>query len=218
MNGNLYEVTFCIEAWGSQGSGALNKIALQVGTQFLCSENDWSEWGVVSAATCTAAGREERTCAFCNETQSRNVGTAPGHIWGESVITAATCTEASSSIQTCATCSETRTTPGYTATPAGCDEHICLDCIPPRECKLISCPVCHPEIQVDSPGIPGVIVRTTIEEDSPVITNKGPDTVKSLNDLLLTVQAITIPGTTDNVAADANSFLKTLLEYFRSIK
>lgn len=63
--------------------------------------HSYSAWTVVKAATCTADGREERTCD-CGEKESRNIA-AIGHSFGDWKVTkAATCGETGGVKRTCA--------------------------------------------------------------------------------------------------------------------
>ena len=60
--------------------------------------HDWGEWTAITPATCTTAGAEKRTCARCNETETRVVP-ATGHTPGEAAReneVPPTCTEAGS--------------------------------------------------------------------------------------------------------------------------
>ena len=43
--------------------------------------HDWGQWSEVSPATCDGAGQEKRTCATCNEFETRPT-TPLGHQWG----------------------------------------------------------------------------------------------------------------------------------------
>ena len=53
--------------------------------------HSWSAWAVVTPATCTEQGREERICAQCQTTENRAID-ALSHSYGEwSVTTEATC-------------------------------------------------------------------------------------------------------------------------------
>jgi len=62
---------------------------------------NWSEWEIISA-TCENAGRETRTCVFCNTRESKVIP-AIGHAWEEWKITIpATCTVAGEETRVCA--------------------------------------------------------------------------------------------------------------------
>lgn len=71
--------------------------------------HSWSEWQIVSEATCTVDGSSTRTCSDCGATETKAIS-AVGHTFGEwSVITNATCTEDGSSTHTCSDCGATET-------------------------------------------------------------------------------------------------------------
>lgn len=44
-------------------------------------EHNWSEWTVVTEATCTVDGSEKRTCSICKKEETRTITAA--HQWGE---------------------------------------------------------------------------------------------------------------------------------------
>lgn len=46
-------------------------------------EHEWSEWTVVTEATCGDAGLEERTCAKCGVKEERVIEATGEHTWGE---------------------------------------------------------------------------------------------------------------------------------------
>ena len=48
--------------------------------QDTCDHN-WSEWTVVTEATCTVDGSEKRTCSICKKEETRPITAA--HQWGE---------------------------------------------------------------------------------------------------------------------------------------
>ena len=73
--------------------------------------HSFGEWQTATAATCTSAGEEERTCS-CGEKETRTIS-ATGHTYGEWQTSAlASCTEAGEEKRVCSLCehSETRTT------------------------------------------------------------------------------------------------------------
>ena len=107
--------------------------------------HSWGDWTVTTAATCTDAGEETRTCSRCGETETRAI-VATGHT--EVVIPAveATCTEGGKTAgKKCSVCGEileaptdtpalghnwsewTVTTPA-TCTEAGVETHTCSRC------------------------------------------------------------------------------------------
>ena len=64
--------------------------------------HSYSEWTVTKEATCTEAGEETRTCASCNETETRSVA-AKGHTLKDTVV-AATCTTEGYTLHECTVC------------------------------------------------------------------------------------------------------------------
>jgi hypothetical protein len=63
--------------------------------------HDWNDW-VTTAATCTEAGKDTRTCKLdATHIETRNEVAALGHIWGSYVPTAATCETVGGEISTC---------------------------------------------------------------------------------------------------------------------
>ena len=64
----------------------------------------WGDWSVVTPATCTTAGTEERKCSHCGEVETRTID-ATGHAWGDwSVVTPATCTTDGVEKRVCSNC------------------------------------------------------------------------------------------------------------------
>ena len=71
----------------------------------------WGEWELTTAATCTQAGVETRTCSVCQASETRSI-TATGHTWDDwEVTTAATCTQAGVETRTCSVCQASETRP-----------------------------------------------------------------------------------------------------------
>ena len=64
--------------------------------------HDWSAWTETREPTCTEAGEETRTCANCNETETRSVA-AKGHTLKDTVV-AATCTTEGYTLHECTVC------------------------------------------------------------------------------------------------------------------
>nr|MCR4607269.1 hypothetical protein [Oscillospiraceae bacterium] len=57
-------------------------------------EHSWSGWTVVTPATCSSAGTQQRVCDGCGEIQTSSVDALP-HSFGDwTVVTPATCSEA----------------------------------------------------------------------------------------------------------------------------
>ncbi len=69
-------------------------------------DHEWSEWTVVTEATCTEAGIEARTCAKCQVKEERAIE-AKGHVWGEWELNEDGDTES----RTCSVCGEIETRP-----------------------------------------------------------------------------------------------------------
>lgn len=66
----------------------------------------WGDWEDTQAATCLAAGKQERACANCDETQKRNTEKV-GHSWGEwETVEGSTCTGGIRKERTCSVCGE----------------------------------------------------------------------------------------------------------------
>ncbi len=66
------------------------------------TSHEWSDWTVTKEATCTEVGTETRTCADCDEVQTREIE-ATGHAYGDWTVTKeATCTEVGTETRTCA--------------------------------------------------------------------------------------------------------------------
>ena len=105
-------------------------------------EHSW-EWTVVTPATCTSAGSQQRTCAGCGAVETASIAALP-HSFGEwTVVTPATCTEAGVQQHVCSVCGTVETasipvaahsfgewtivTPA-TCTDAGVQKHVCTVC------------------------------------------------------------------------------------------
>ena len=67
-------------------------------------QHEWSDW--TSTATCTEAGVESRTCALCNETESREVA-ALGHDYVAHEVVPPTCTKSGYTVYKCTRCDKT---------------------------------------------------------------------------------------------------------------
>lgn len=76
----------------------------------------FSAWTTTTSATCTAAGKQTRTCSVCGKSETKDIA-ALGHNYSTSytVDTAATCDKAGSKSQHCSRCSSTQ---NVTAVPA----------------------------------------------------------------------------------------------------
>lgn len=72
---------------------------------------DWSDWEVVTAATCTENGSKKRTrTCSCGEVEEETAVIAAGHNFGEWEITEnPTCTTNGSKTRTCSRCNHTET-------------------------------------------------------------------------------------------------------------
>ncbi len=68
--------------------------------------HEFGEWQVITAATCTEVGLEQRTCE-CGETETRTIA-ATGHNYTETIV-APTCTEQGYTLHTCTNCEHTYT-------------------------------------------------------------------------------------------------------------
>ena len=72
-------------------------------------EHIWSEWDVITPASCTESGRRERSCTICGVTVGEDVPAA-GHTWGEwQPMTPPSCTEDGERVTTCTVCGATET-------------------------------------------------------------------------------------------------------------
>lgn len=68
--------------------------------------HSYSDWDVVTAATCTTAGEKTRTCTLCGNVEREEIAPA-GHDYSSwSEITAATCTEAGKKRRVCTVCED----------------------------------------------------------------------------------------------------------------
>lgn len=63
--------------------------------------HDWGSWKQTQAPTCTAKGKEQRTCSRCNKTESRDVPALGHHMGSWTVTKAATCTESGTKTRSC---------------------------------------------------------------------------------------------------------------------
>ena len=82
--------------------------------------HEFGAWTIVTAASCTQDGEEQRVCVNCGETERR---TAPmlGHDYG-SAVTAPTCTQGGNTTFTCARCGDS-----YTADETAALGHALID-------------------------------------------------------------------------------------------
>ena len=103
----------------------------------------WSEWTTVTAATCAAAGLQQRTCAGCEGVETAGIAPLP-HSFGDwSVVTPATCSAQGVQQHVCTVCGATETTAvdrlphsfgewtvtkNPTCTEAGEQQHTCTAC------------------------------------------------------------------------------------------
>lgn len=72
-------------------------------------DHNWSDWGG-NTATCTAPGKETRTCSICNKTEERDTQALGHNFKGEeTVVTPATCKTEGSKTVKCTRCDATDT-------------------------------------------------------------------------------------------------------------
>ncbi|MDO4522755.1 MAG: Ig-like domain-containing protein [Eubacteriales bacterium] len=71
--------TRCKKSYADKtGDEELNEVVITA------SEHQWSDWEVVSAATCTEDGLQKRTCAVCKEEESKVIEKS-GHRWSDEI-------------------------------------------------------------------------------------------------------------------------------------
>lgn len=120
------------------GSGSVNKTI-----KVSCKTHSFGSWTEVSGATCTTAGKEQRTCGACGTAETRNIN-ALDHNWGSwSQTQAPTCTGTGTQKRTCGRCSQPETkaipatghsmgswstTKGATCTETGTQTRKCSKC------------------------------------------------------------------------------------------
>ena len=84
--------------------GPFPRIRIRDRADVVCTEShthDWSDWVVVTPATCTEDGLEKRTCSVCGEEETRVI--PKGHSY-EIVVVPPTCTEDGYTQYTCKVC------------------------------------------------------------------------------------------------------------------
>ncbi len=70
--------------------------------------HDWSDWEIVTEATCTEAGLRERRCDRCDSVEQGEIA-ATGHKYTAAITRAATCTATGVKTYTCSSCGDTYT-------------------------------------------------------------------------------------------------------------
>ncbi len=92
--------------------GIVIAIILMVSCMFAYAEeqehtHSWGSWTTKTAATCTAEGKQLRTCSDCGAMDEQSIA-ATGHSWGSwTTKTAATCTADGKEIRMCSECGDT---------------------------------------------------------------------------------------------------------------
>ena len=125
---------------------AVTLIACGGGDRDPCeSGHSYGSWSTTTAATCTTAGSQTRTCLRCSETQQQSISINPSaHNYGSwTTTTAATCTTDGIETRTCSLCFGTdqrninatdhsydswSTTTAATCTTAGSQTRTCSRC------------------------------------------------------------------------------------------
>ncbi len=118
MNGGLFRVTLRAKSYDSSaqsvsvnviirnGASTIYSQAVSSSVKITCSSHSYSGWSTVSNATCTAGGREQRSCSVCRGVETRDTS-ALGHSWGSfSETKAPTCTATGTQTRTCSRCSQ----------------------------------------------------------------------------------------------------------------
>lgn len=94
---------------GTVGNWDGQYVPVSSGTGTVTIGHVWGDWTVVTPATCTENGLEERVCSVCGEKET-NTLLPEGHAWGEwTVVTPATCTENGLEERVCSVCGEKET-------------------------------------------------------------------------------------------------------------
>ena len=118
MSGSLFRVTLRAKSYDSSSQSVSVNVIIRNGASTIysqtvssnvkitCSSHSYGGWSTVSNATCTATGREQRSCSVCGSVETRDTS-ALGHSWGSfSETKAPTCTATGTQTRTCSRCSQ----------------------------------------------------------------------------------------------------------------
>lgn len=118
MNGNLFNLTLRAKAVDAAASVSIN-VQIKNGstpicdkttstsTKITCASHSYGGWTTVANASCTSAGKEQRTCSACGTVETRDTS-ALGHSWGSYAQTKdPTCTASGTKMRTCSRCNQT---------------------------------------------------------------------------------------------------------------
>lgn len=118
MNGALFRVTLRAKSYVASAQSASVHVQIKNGTSMICEQtvsasasitcasHSYGGWAAVSSATCTTAGKEQRSCTVCGVIETRDIS-ALGHKFDKlSETKAPTCTAAGEKAGTCKTCGQ----------------------------------------------------------------------------------------------------------------
>ncbi len=118
MNGGLFRVTMRATSYDTSSQSVSVNVIIRNGAstvysqtvsssvKITCASHSYGGWSTVSSATCTAGGREQRSCSVCGGVETRDTN-ALGHSWGSfSETKAPTCTTAGTQTRTCSRCNQ----------------------------------------------------------------------------------------------------------------